>query len=143
MLNLKNTAMKTIELSKLRALVLVLTIVFSGMAFKPVEKVPLCQPIFLISPPSNFYVHGGGCSSTSFCNRSSTTLLTMSGATGCSHTWTFTNTTTGCVKVFNTASGVSTLQVSIPGSTGDNISLVITDPGGGSSATYYFTAVGC
>ncbi len=135
--------MKTIKLSTLGGLVLALTFLFSSMAFKPMEKLPVCQPIFLISPPSNFYVHGGGCSSTAFCNRSSTTSLTMSGATGCAHTWTFTNTTTGCVKVFNTASGVAVLQVSIPGSTGDNISLVITDGGGGSSTTYYFTAVGC
>jgi hypothetical protein len=47
------------------------------------------------------------------------------------------------VKVFNTAAGVASLQVSIPGSTGDVIQLVITDPGGGSSALYTFNAVSC
>ena len=97
----------------------------------------------LSSPPSTMSVYSGTCTSGMPCDRSVTTTFTLSNAGTCTHTWTFTNTTTSCVKVFNTASGVGSLQVSIPGSTGDAITLVISDGGGGSGPTYNITGSQC
>lgn len=81
------------------------------------------------------------CASTSLC-RNCGSSFTLTYGTCPPFTWTFTNTTTGCVKQYVT-SGTSLTVNSFPGSAGDNITLDITDNGGGASPTYNMTGVQC
>jgi hypothetical protein len=135
--------MKTIIRKKKVTLALLCGVVFAIFAVAVSVKTLACTLDTLSSPPSSMFVKSQACNGTGACNRSSTTIFTLSNAGPCGHTWTFTNTTTGCQKVFTTAGGVGTLQVFIPGSTGDNITLVISDDGGGSGPTYNMTGVSC
>lgn len=135
--------MKKSRISALCGLLLVFVVAITGMSFRSFEKSNRCPTNTLSSPPATYKVYSGTCSTGTPCARANSTLLTLTNPGSCSHTWTFTNNTTGCVKVFNTGAGVGTLQTSIPGSTGDSISLVVTDDGGGTGPTYGFTGSGC
>lgn len=108
-------------------------------------KALACPNVLLSSPPSSMAVYSGTCSGGIPCDRSSTTIFTLSNNSCPPYTWTFTNTSMSpnCQKVFTTVSGVSTLQVSIPGATGDAITLKITDVNNSSSPTYSLTGVQC
>lgn len=99
----------------------------------------LCPLVTLSSPPSTVLVRSYTCGTIG--TRSCSNSFTLTNGSCAPYTWVFTNTTTGWTCTY-TSSG-TTLTAWISGSTGDNITLVITDAGSGTSPTYSFTGVGC
>ncbi len=106
---------------------------------------PLCPSITLNNPPTNILVcTGQSCQPINNYKSCKTTFTLNSNVCQTTYTWTFTNTNTGCVRVY-TSSGATYLTLTVskfPGSAGDAITLVIND-GPLTSPTYNLTGQAC